>query len=224
MRYLGLALFAEGPTDHRFLRPLLRRLSEELCARHGESPIEIGDVLELHTLPETRDESREVRILAAARDSVEAWNILFIHTDGGGDPAAARAQKVVPAARRIEAELEVSAPGTVAVVPVRETEAWALADGKALREVFGSRLDDEALGVPSTAARVETFRDPKHQLRSAYRTAAGGRRRRRLASVATLLEAIGERVSLDVLRRIPALETLEADLSEALRQLRYISE
>jgi hypothetical protein len=33
MRYLGLAIFAEGPTDYRFLPPVLRRATEDLCLR-----------------------------------------------------------------------------------------------------------------------------------------------------------------------------------------------
>ena len=32
MHYLGLALYAEGRTDDRFLGPVLRRLCEEVCA------------------------------------------------------------------------------------------------------------------------------------------------------------------------------------------------
>ena len=33
MHYLGLALYAEGPTDYYFLRPLLPRLCEDICLR-----------------------------------------------------------------------------------------------------------------------------------------------------------------------------------------------
>ena len=56
MRYLGLALFAEGATDHAFLRPVLRRLCADLCLEFAEQPVEIGEVLmgvlkTLHYLP-----------------------------------------------------------------------------------------------------------------------------------------------------------------------------
>ena len=33
MQYLSLALYAEGPTDYRFLSPLLQRLCEDICLR-----------------------------------------------------------------------------------------------------------------------------------------------------------------------------------------------
>ena len=42
-------------------------------------------------------------------------------------------------------------------------EAWALADGEALRSAFGTVLDDRELGVPAKARDVETILDP-HQV------------------------------------------------------------
>ena len=43
MKYLGLALYAEGPTDHEFLSPLLLRVCEDLALRSGQ-PIELSKV------------------------------------------------------------------------------------------------------------------------------------------------------------------------------------
>ncbi len=54
MRYLGLALFAEGPTDYRFLPPVLRRTTEELCL-NARTTVEIGDVLNLYPPEEYQD-------------------------------------------------------------------------------------------------------------------------------------------------------------------------
>lgn len=90
MAYLGLALFAEGPTDHRFLKPVLRRLCENMCLQHAKMMVDIGDVLELHSPVRVREESREIRIREAARESRGAWHILFIHADGSGDYPGAR--------------------------------------------------------------------------------------------------------------------------------------
>ncbi len=220
MQYLGLALFAEGEYDHRFLRPLLRRLCEDTCARFGEFPMEVSDVLELHTPWNERDADRETRVFSAARDSRGAWHILFVHTDGAGDPLAARAERVEPACRRIEADLENLSQTTVAVVPVRETEAWALADGETLRRVFGTGLDDRALDLPATGPEIEGILDPKKRLDEIYRTCRSPRRRRMSASA--LLEPIGERIALKTLQRIPAFQALETELRDALRRLHFI--
>lgn len=77
MRYLGLALFAEGQTDHAFLRPLLRRLCEILCAEEGPAPVVVGDVIELHSPAELHDEDRGSRIYYAAREAVEGTSCSF---------------------------------------------------------------------------------------------------------------------------------------------------
>ncbi len=41
MHYLGIALYAEGPTDYYFLRPLLQRLCEDICLRESPHSVEV---------------------------------------------------------------------------------------------------------------------------------------------------------------------------------------
>ena len=217
MRYLGLALFAEGPTDHRFLRPVLRRLTEDLFL---PEPVEIGEVLELHSLVPARDARREERIFTAARAALGAWDVLFVHADGGGDPDGARSDQIEPARQRIAAEL-AGAGKSVAVVPVRETEAWALCDPDAIRSVLGTTLSDEALGL-TEHTRVESIARPKTVLRELGGRVAGRRGARRKLGSKRFLPRLGEYVALDRLRGVPAFQQLEADLHEALTQLHII--
>jgi len=66
MRYLGLALFAEGSTDYRFLPPVLRRATEDLCLRDARSTVEVGEVLGLYTPDDYRDTDLATQILEAA--------------------------------------------------------------------------------------------------------------------------------------------------------------
>jgi len=50
MHYLELALFAEGPTDHRFLSPILRRVTEDICCQDAKQSVEVREeVLQLKT-------------------------------------------------------------------------------------------------------------------------------------------------------------------------------
>src|SRR5436309_6511041 len=147
MRYLGLALYAEGPTDYRFLPSILLRLTNDLCLRGASEVVEVSDVQALDTPEEHREADRATRILEAARSVRGAFSILFVHADGGGDPEAAFQERVEPAARRIH-ENTKGGERVVAVVPVRETEAWALTDGDALRGAFGSTLADSTFGLP----------------------------------------------------------------------------
>jgi hypothetical protein len=215
--WLGLALIAEGPTDYRFLPPLLYRLTEDLCLRHGLVTIEVDPVRALDLDRGFRGD-RTRQIVEAARQADGSYHILFLHTDGAGDPVAAIKERFEPWCRGL-AGLARPDERAVAVVPVREMEAWALCDGGALRGAFGTTLPDEQLGLPRTAD-VEGVQDPKKALETAYERAFRPRKPKR--PVVAALEAIAERVELDHLRQLPAFRRLEDDLRDALRDLRYV--
>ena len=222
MRYLGLALFAEGSTDHRFLSPILSRVTEELCLQHSHEVVETGAILELHSPPKFWERDRATRIAEAAREARGAFNILFIHTDGAGDPEMARRERIDPAVQRIIEAGVGRWECPVAVVPVRETEAWALVDGDALRAAFGTVLEDERLGIPSRCREVESISDPKRVLEQAFANVIGSARRRK-RKAAAFMDAIGERVQLTLLRQVPAFQRFERELGAALTRLGYLN-
>lgn len=220
MHYLGLALYAEGSTDYYFLRPLPQRLCEDICTREAGGPVDVSEVLALNHPVSTNDAPRDQRILAAAQTAAGAWRILFVHADGASDPARARMQQIQPAFELLQASYGSSGQG-IAVVPVRETEAWAIADGDALRRVLGTQLSDGELGLPASSHAVEAEVDPKAVLHGAFNaTTPTGRRRKQ--GIAPFLNAIGEQVALSALRRLKAFSELENDLKTALRNFRIL--
>ena len=220
MRYLGLALYAEGPTDYYFLRPLLERLCVDICLREASGLVEVAAVLGLDHPPAREQDARDVRIREAARSALGQWSVLFVHADGAGDPARARAQQTTPALEALHADFGAYGRG-VAVVPIRETEAWALVDGEALRQVFGTSLDDRALDLPQPVHRAEAVTDPKQCLAMAFAaTGPTGARRRR--GVSDYLGALGEQISLDRLRLLESFLALELELKGALRGLNFL--
>lgn len=221
MSWLGLALFAEGPTDHRFLAPLLARATQDLCVRRARSLVEVAPVRSLHSPRGARDQPRAERIRAAAERDRGAFHILFVHADGAGDPAGARLHQVEPARRLVRDALGATHE-TVPVVPVREMEAWALADGAALRAAFGTTLDDEQLGIPGRAAAVEQVSDPKKALDEVFARARGDRRTGHRGAAA-FLDILGQTVRIETLRRVPAFATFESDLARALVALGVIA-
>lgn len=220
MHFVSLALYAEGRADYDFLRPLLLRLCEDLCLNEASQHVEFAEsVLGLDEPDRLAGSSREERIVAAAREAWGAWRILFVHADADSDAERARAERTQPAIARLQQEFGVDGVG-VAVVPVRETEAWAIADGDALRRASGSNVSDLVLGLPATRA-VETTADPKAVLDKAWRIATAARLRQR-RTVSAKLSYLGETVSLDRLRSLTAFRQLEQDLRHALRCLRVI--
>ncbi|KQP12264.1 DUF4276 family protein [Pseudorhodoferax sp. Leaf267] len=222
MHYLGLALYAEGPTDERFLGPLLLRLCVDICNRASRQMVEINDeVLVLRHPTGLADAPREERVAAAAQQALGAWSILFVHADADGDAARARQERAQPALDRLRDEFAALGQG-VAVIPVRETEAWAICDGDALRSVFGSTLNDQALRLPANARAVERLADPKQCLHDAFAASHAGMRRRQSRSVHETFGALGEQVALDRLRGLQAFEALENELTQALVALRVL--
>lgn len=107
----------------------------------------------------------------------------------------------------------------VGIVPVRETEAWVMADGEALRNALGVRLSDHELGVPKNPKDVEGLADPKKSFERACRN----RRRSRGPSPTVYLPRLGETIRLEILDRVPAFERFRADLVAALRDLHIIA-
>lgn len=215
MRYLGLALYAEGTSDYSFLAPLLHRVCGDLCLRLAREPVEVSPVLRLTHPRKDHGSSREARIRAAAKDALGSWEVLFVHADGGGDPRKARRERVDPALRLLRDEFGARGRG-VAVIPVRELEAWTLVDGDALREALGTNLSDEDLGLPrSDLADRES--DPKGRLAQALQ--ASGIRRIRGSGEDPYLAMIAEQVSLEALHSLAAFRALEEDLERALEEL-----
>ena len=217
MHYLGLALYAEGPTDYQFLIPLLPRLCAHLCATEALAPVDVGEVVPLDHPDAVRDRPRHERVAAAAAMHAGAWNIVFVHADGAGDPAKAKAEAVQPALDVLHARFPEAAPG-VGVVPVRETEAWLLVDGDALRGAFGVNLTDAELGLPNPRHLAEAFTDPKAVLEAAF-MATGPTGLRKRKGTSPMLNALGEQVSLDCLNHLPSFRRLSEDLRAALRQI-----
>jgi len=221
MRYLGLSLYAEGSTDYRFLSPLLTRVVEDLLLESADSALDIGPMIELREPAAFRNEIRATKILEAARTTVGGFHILFVHADADGDPERARREQANPGIGRFLGEFSEGYAG-VAVVPIREMEAWAIVDGDALRAAFGSTLSDEQLGIPTRARDVERNSDPKRVLEQAYARVLGSAPRGPGKTAAGFLDLLGQTVSLERLRQLSAFRQLREDVTDALRILNAI--
>lgn len=208
---LALAIYDEGRTDARFLAPLLQRLCEELAFELGPKPCEVYEVQRLEDAPDAPSE-RDARIFAAAHDMRDAWDILFIHTDGASDHAEQEARCVAPAVARI------TAPGAfdarqrcVPVVPVRETESWMLADPDALLKAWRvSRPTPAQQRALREIKHAEQITDPKVELRRLRSLLTGA------AKYEDTLDMIALYVSIDKLRHLPSFQRMERALRDAL--------
>lgn len=216
--FVGLALYAEGKTDHRFLEGVARRAVTEALTSRGV----VAEVPEVQRLTiEEGIVGRADRILAGAIREQGAFHVLFIHADANGDAGRARSERVDPARTAVLDALGNAARAVVGIVPVRMTEAWALSDGDALRAVLSSSKSDQELGVPAPG-QLEGLNDPKAVLDSVVAAAHTRRRRRRVETGAAYLDRLADEVRLDSLRALSAYQQFESDVEAALNHLGHL--
>jgi hypothetical protein len=218
-RYLRLALIREGKTDQLFLSRVLSRATARQCERLASEQVDVGAVLEL----ETKDRTMEA-CCAVALNEADDFDLLFVHTDGNGNWESALEERVIPIVRVLEKAESRSRQRAVAVIPVRMMEAWALADGDALRRAFGCEKSDADFGLPSPRHTLERESDPKALLDRCHAIARGGRRARRSRSEpsSSFLDRIAEEISLERLLELPSYARFEKDLLAALSFLRIV--
>jgi hypothetical protein len=220
MRYLALALFAEGPTDHEFLPRVIFRLTTEISAQISDQPVEVAEqfVRPAVLLRHPGAPSRAERVVALFGDALGPVDLLFIHADGQRDSDSAYEERIRPCCDLLHAEF----PGTifecVGIVPVRETEAWAIADVGAVTRALGTTKSAVELGLPNSARSAENEVDPKAVLRHAQDIAMGRRRRVR-ARTGSIHAVLGETVGLAALREMRAFQTFESSLRAALQRM-----
>lgn len=206
MIYLRAGLFAEGRSDYDFLLRLLDRLLEAIAARLYPGAYEVGEAIGIDAPEQLRKGKRADRIAAAVFEFTGMFELLVIHADGDADPKAARSLRIEPGVAAVHALNLEHPPALVACVPVRETEAWMLTDGRVFRELLGDKV------APALPTNPE-IGDPKVTLQQVLKDCGG----RRLPG--SIHAFFGERVDLTTLRRLPAFQTFEAGLTAAVREV-----
>ncbi len=203
MIYLRAGLYAEGPTDYRFLMPLLDRLIHELAAGALVQDFDVADTLPMDT-PGNTPKGREHALPAAISAAWGECTLFVIHADGAGDPERIRRTAIDPGLRKAKEEH----PGLAAAacVPVRELEAWMLVDG----EVFSRLL--RGRGEPELPRDVEAELDPKRTLRQVLNQMGA-----RSGKLEDPYDFFGANVRLAALRRLTAFQRFEVELVDAIR-------
>lgn len=200
---------ADGPSD----LPLARHL-ERICADLGVD-VTLTAVDPRWLSPPDRTVESRLQLLLRQRIPLD---IVFVHRDAEGQPAAQRRDEV----RRGAAAAGVACP-LVPVVPVRMTEAWLLLDEGAIRRVAGRPSGRVPLGLP-TPAEAERLANPKAKLDEVLLVASettGRRRRKDFANAFGRHRALLlERLDLDgPVTLLAAWQHLLADTAAALKSI-----
>lgn len=219
MRYLRCLLVHEGPSDAWFLQPLLHRALEQMVVEDFHGRIDIAGIDTLYADGARRaDHQRPDDVLTAAVREDGTFDALLFHHDG----APQRFSKEVVARMRDAWETRNGREPLVPVVPVRETEAWVLADRTALAETLLVRTALVEKAVPARAAEIESLIDPKKPLRSLVEpTMSMQDKRRHDEFYKDLLDRLANKVSIERLREFPSFAAWWDEMKQALEGLGY---
>lgn len=219
MDTLSLALYCEGSTDSRFLRPIIRETSTQVLLANDRSDVE---VLSVEIMLREVKEQREA-ILAAARKARD-YHALIIHADADDpQPYKARSERYDPGYTLVQQTQEDICKDLLPIIPVQAIEAWMMADYELLLTEIGTDLSPVDLHIPVSASHVETLTKPKMKLKQAVQIAYASRsRRRRDTDIDFLYEPVGERINLERLKLVPSYNRFVSDLTATLRQLDFI--
>jgi hypothetical protein len=204
MTVLKTTLLSDGSSD-RALLPVLDWLLQCKVTRLSLERTQWVDWRNRKFPPQSLEEK--------IRFAVEYYpsDLLFIHRDAEAQDPESRRAEIGRA--MLEARISLS---PVCVVPVRMTEAWLLLDEMAIREAAGNPGGRVNLNLPSQQ-HIENTPDPKETLFTALRTASEhtGRRLKSL-QVEKIRHRVAERMDYELLRNLPAFQSLETELETTL--------
>lgn len=223
MTTLVTALYAEGPTDQRFLPLIIQRTVVQILTQRGYTTV---DVLEPMPVSPSNRGKRDLAILEVARQ-VHGYHLLFVHADADAPSSVSALQhRIMPGVALVHSAHqcgEAVCIDLVPVVPVQMTEAWMLVDSKALLDIMGSSLLPPQLGIPTKPHHVEQIADPKQHLTSIFAEALANRTRRvrRRRTIAELYEPLARAIDLAALEQTPSYRQFVENLTKALIGLKF---
>ena len=195
LRYFNLALLTEGLSDQWFLLPLIDRQVAALESASGPG-LDFGG-----TAPGGRfTVAPRDLVVAEVKLLLEHMDIVLIHHDHN------ERNKV----ESVRASLGSDAQRLVGIVPMRETEAWMLADAAALPT---ATAEVSVRNLVRSPREVERVPDPKKTLAEAF----GPRHRPEYD-----FDRLGQRVSLAALQQVPAYARWVGELRTAMERLRFL--
>ena len=212
MTYVSWAAFYEGVTDQAYFNLLIPRTMEEIILRDG--------VRHATVPPFPAVQFQRASVEKVAREvcrAIDAFHLVFIHADTGGRALETSLERRAYAyCEAIQAFCNLAPSRCITISPRHETEAWVLADPKAVLSALGYTGSPESVGLPCDAGQAEQLKSPKETLASAVKQIRG---KRRPFTATQIFPAIAQRQDLTALRRSKSFASFEQNLIRALGEL-----
>ncbi|AUS78088.1 DUF4276 domain-containing protein [Actinoalloteichus sp. AHMU CJ021] len=216
MRPLNTAILVEGPTDETFFRVIVFRALRDI----GNTGTSAGfDLAEPLTFRRRQDRPWQ-RFTEQVAELTPRPDLVFFHYDDkNGDE---RKRSWVPMLSCWETAGRGGGPGLpplVELAPVREMEAWALADTELVNRLARRAPSAGDVFEADRLRDVERLSDPKKTLTEAMNAGRGRRRRR---DVEAYLPLLAERARHTELSRVPSYDRWRRRTADKLRDLGFL--
>jgi Domain of unknown function (DUF4276) len=217
VRTLSLALYCEGNTDKHFLPKIIERTAARIIRNHATNYV---DIL-LFPVTDVAKQGQGKDILEAAIQ-VYGCHVLIVHKDADHRTyEETKMQCIEPGYILVQRSRKKDiCKKLVSIIPVREIEAWMIADREVLRDLLEVKERLQNLHLPKRAILVESDPDPKVTLNRVIAQAESERRRK--IERKAFYESLALDVRLERLDQIPAYKNFSDELSETLRNLSII--
>lgn len=220
MAQIVVGLIAEGDTDYRFLEPVIENtLMGIVFDCRGQIEVFVK------AIKCEKGDSFTDYVLNASQKGYEEYGItmLVVHTDADNISSAnAYQNKINPARTLLQNQTDdARCKSMVALVPVRETESWMLADKDILIGQIGTRKGLVELNI---AGNPETFNNPKERIEEAIRIgrAEMPKKLRNSLRISDLYSYIGQTIQIEKLQTFDSFVDFENNIKDALIDLNFL--
>ena len=207
---LTIALHAEGSTDYKFYKPLIRRTIEDIVL-NTDCDIELYPILDIKR---GNGSYKNDIVNASIQTDSAGFKCLIIHCDADShskeNVLKTKINPAIAATKDYQGDQKIC-KNIIPLIPVYMTEAWMLADITLLKsEINASNIDDSALGFTKTP---EKYSDPKKIIREAISKASlRTSKRRRTFNITELYSPIGNKIDIEALKSLPSYQDFYNDL------------
>lgn len=201
MKQIIFGVYAEGPTDYRFFPTLIERYLTHFYHING---VDV-DILPAVPIRDNETSSFAQKLKRIEQNSVgnKGLPYVFVHNDAD----ARTLDQVLNYKWKPWLKECANTDNWLAVIPVRMTESWMLADAEALKSTFIISAEDirQVIGEGSP----ESISDPKGKLTEIMRR---GKQKR----IANFEENLAKRTRFDVLEQLPSFQFLKTQIQERI--------
>lgn len=219
--FILTGLFTEGTTDVRFLSSIVERTLQDIsfeCSGDIETQLEIIKI-------DKSGLNFNNQVLKASKIGFEKFGIvlLFVHTDSDDETdEIIFNSKIIPAKTLLSAQNKDDfCREMVAIVPVRMTEAWMLADKELLKDEIGITKTDVELGIH---LNPENINNPKNQIEGIIRLSKENQTKRRRnggLQISELYQILGQKTELVHLEKLQSYVKFKDALINKLKDLNF---